>query len=161
MYWNIIPIPLGVQKHIVKGLVHTELKVKYIGDEEWWTTLFLLLSISFPQLFILNHYHSVGLAVAIMDKTQHPLPSSCRALTRLIDYLSAFCIPCQGLHLLNIQHLWRHALYHRWLNHQDRTHCYYPHRSAGSVKQNETLAEVLIFRNTKISYFYSVATDNG
>lgn len=45
VHWNIIPVPLGVQKHMVRRHVHTELKVKYIGDEEWWTTLFQLLSI--------------------------------------------------------------------------------------------------------------------
>lgn len=32
---NIIPTPLGEQKHTVRRPVHTELKVKYIGDEEW------------------------------------------------------------------------------------------------------------------------------
>lgn len=61
---------------------------------------FLLSVVYFKSL-----YHSVRLALAIMDKTQHPLPSSCGVLTRIIDYLSAFCILCQALRLLNIQHL--------------------------------------------------------
>jgi len=39
------------KKHTVRRLVPTELKVKYIGDEEWQTILFQLLSIFSSQLF--------------------------------------------------------------------------------------------------------------
>lgn len=107
MHQNIIPVPLGAQKHTVRRAVHTELKVKYIGDEEWWTALSQLLSILSSLLFIFHHSHSLRQAPAIMDKTPQPLPRSRGAPPRIIAWLSA-SIPRQASHLLGRSHLQRH-----------------------------------------------------
>lgn len=42
MHRNIIPTQLGVQKHMVRRLVPSELQVESVGDEEGWTALFQL-----------------------------------------------------------------------------------------------------------------------